>query len=850
MSVPSVAILIVNYNGRAHLETCLPSLTALEYPRDRFDIVLVDNASTDDSVAFARERFPDVRVIRHDRNLGFAAAYHAAVPHTRSDCLAFLNNDTRVDAGWLRELVAAGERHGAASIASKIVDWDGQRVDFGGGILTLTGHAWQIDNGQPAATHALDERPLLFACGGAMLVDRGAYEDAGGFDPDYFAYFEDVDLGWRLSLLGFNTVLAPRALTYHRFHGTAGRTALAPRLRLYERNALYTIIKCYEEATLFRILPVAVALTLARGLKYSNLDPNRFAFGASPPKDVAVAPHTIATLLALEDVTRHLPRLREKRAQIQSRRRRSDAALFPLFVDPLKVHEHGEPYERLARELYEEFGLADLVKASAIHPPPAALGPPPAALGPPPADGLPSISVIILTALGPTHLPECLSSLRQSRYPLERVEVIVVDNGSQVDPTPVVHAHCPSARVIRVGRNAGFCGGNNEGARQATGEWLFILNDDTRVDPDCLAELVATARRHGAVSVGARILDWTGERLDFGGAGVNFEGRGFQIGLGSRDTAGPRERPILFGCGAALLIDRRVFLEVGGFDEAMFAYYEDLALGWQLWIRGHDVWFSPGAVVYHKHHGTSGRWPEPPRIRLYERNAFRILFTLLERPTLARVLPAALLLASERALLVSQLGARDGDDSELFASPLRRFYWRAKPRSLWHHTLAALKARGAARARGALGSLRTLGVRGIAGAFWSTATFVARDQRRDQSRRAGYLIERGLQPPTFDGRQEPLPAPAAAILVAINEWLQSIGEQRERRASIQQARRRTDADVLSRFSSHWTDPVGTAQQAFYEKLHRGLVEALEIAHMPAGVTAAARSAAGTRDGAC
>lgn len=364
MSFPSVSILIVNHNGRGHLESCLPSLMALDYPRDRFGVVVVDNASTDGSVALTRERFPDVRIVQHPRNLGFAAAYHAAVSETRSDCLAFLNNDTRVDPGWLRELVAAADRHAAASVASKIVDWDGQRVDFGGGILTLTGHAWQVDNGRPAATHALDERPLLFACGGAMLVDRGAYDQAGGFDPDYFAYFEDVDLGWRLSLLGLGTVFAPRALTYHRLHGTAGRTALAPRLRLYERNALYTIFKCYEDVTLGLVLPVAIALTLARGLKYTPLDAARFAFGASLPKDVSVAPQTIATLLAFEDFMRQLPQLRDKRARIQAGRRRSDAELFPLFVEPLKIHEHGEEYERLARELYDEFGLAELVKGA------------------------------------------------------------------------------------------------------------------------------------------------------------------------------------------------------------------------------------------------------------------------------------------------------------------------------------------------------------------------------------------------------------------------------------------------------------------------------------------------------
>ena len=99
-----------------------------------------------------------------------------------------------------------------------------------------------------------------------MLIARDAYLDAGGFDRDFFAYFEDVDLGWRLSLLGYRTVLAPAAVTYHRLHGTAGRIAFAQRLRLYERNALAMIYKNYEDESLRRVLPAAIALSLLRGL--------------------------------------------------------------------------------------------------------------------------------------------------------------------------------------------------------------------------------------------------------------------------------------------------------------------------------------------------------------------------------------------------------------------------------------------------------------------------------------------------------------------------------------------------------------------------------------------------------
>jgi GT2 family glycosyltransferase len=854
MKHPFVSIQVVNFNGLAHLDSCLSALVDQEYPRDRFEIVLVDNASTDGSVGFIEERFPQVRICRYPRNLGFAGGYHASIQASSADFVALLNNDTRVNPEWLGSLVDASERHGAAVVASKIVDWEGQRVDFGGGILTLVGHAWQRHNGKPASTHAREETPLLFGCAGAMLIERGAYEAAGGFDPNYFAYFEDVDLGWRVSLLGYKTIFAPEAVTYHRLHGTAGRYAFSPRLRLYERNALLTIYKCLEDDTLRRVLPVALALTLARGLRSLEIDPRRFDFGASPPADVSAAPQTIATLLALEDFSRSLPRLNEQRRTIQARRRRSDEELFPLFVEPLKIHSLGEEYATLAGELYEEFGLSELVGArdqgtgarnSGPEPKPKSSAP-----GPPPSRSAlrrgspkfaasarseaneggrsltpdPLVSVVILTALGPAHLGECLPSVAALDFPLDRLEVIVVDNGSQTDPTLEVRKHFPDARVIRLDRNTGFCRGNNVGAHGARGEWLFFLNDDTRLHPECLRETLATARQHGAASVGARILDWTGDRLDFGGAAVSFEGRGYQIDVGSSARDRAEERPILFGCGAALLIDRDLFLELGGFDEAMFAYYEDVALGWRLWLNGHQVWLSPKALVYHKHHGTSGAWSAAPRSRLLERNGLRLIFTLLERRTLERVLPAALLLAAYRALWLSRLEEPADEGLTGLVWALRRFYRRVK--HVWAHTRAALAVRGASRTRSVLGNVRHLGARRIMEALWSTATFLVRNTQRDLPRRTGYLMESGLQPPSFDAKPEPLPVEAAAVLVALKEWLGSIPEQRARRRDVQGHRTRSDFEALSPFSSHWTFP--NDQRPVYKTLHESIVKELRV----------------------
>jgi GT2 family glycosyltransferase len=187
----------LNYNGREHLATCLPTLKAQVYPRDRVRVEVIDNGSADGSAEFVRMRHPEVVWHQLDRNYGFAQPYDAAARSGTSQYVAFLNNDTRVEPTWLAELVSAAERHDAQCVASKILDWDGNRIDFVGGLVSYLGHCWQRQHGElTTAGEEADEegRRLLFACGGSMLISRAAL-DAGGFDKDFFAYFEDVDLG-------------------------------------------------------------------------------------------------------------------------------------------------------------------------------------------------------------------------------------------------------------------------------------------------------------------------------------------------------------------------------------------------------------------------------------------------------------------------------------------------------------------------------------------------------------------------------------------------------------------------------------------------------------------------------
>jgi GT2 family glycosyltransferase len=826
---PRVSVLVLNLNGRQYLDDCLSSLQAQDYPDERFEIVVVDNGSTDGSLQFVREKFPRTRIVARASNGGFCAPYNVAVQSSDADFVALLNNDAKVDRYWLTELVSAARRHGAAAVASKILSWNGETIDFVGGLTSFVGHSWQVDFREPA-TREYTETPLLFPCAGSALFSRATFLDAGGFDEAFFAYFEDVDLGWRLNLFGERVVLAPRAITYHRIHGTSSKWALAQRVRLLERNALAMIYKNYETATLARVFPAAVALLLVRALTRSGIDTLTLDLSERAPDTVAVNPYLVSHLIGLEDFCSALPVLREKRKVVQRRRRRSDADILALFGDPFRLHERGGLYENVARTLIREFGIEEILTPSS----PASSATRPSAVVRRPveaarqaAEDQPIVSIVILTALGPTHLPECLDSLREQNYPVDRIEVIIVDNGSAEDPTPVVLSRFPSARVIRNAKNRGFAAGNNQGAAVATGKYLVFLNDDTRVAPDWLSTLLETSRRRHAAAVASYIVDWPGTTVDFVDSAVNFEGKGFQLQYGTPvQRLSLEEKALLFACGCAMLVERSVFDDVGGWDEETFAYYEDVELGWRLHLLGHEVWFAPGAVVHHKHHGTSGRWPEPPRMRLYERNSLRILYGLLGTESLIRALPAALLLAADRALLASGLSraadAATGSGAGTTArpSPSQRVIDGIK---------AALRTRNVGRSTPVSIALQRIREQGIL-AF-------LRDVRRlskvheSPSRRAAYLMERGGTPSTFDAQPEPIPIHAAAILSGIYGFLSDLPALAGRRADLQDRRLVSDGEIVRRFGSHWLTPSGAPLMAQHHSLHVTLVEEFGLADL-------------------
>jgi GT2 family glycosyltransferase len=233
------SVIIPNWNGARHLPTCLNALRAQTYPA--VEVIIADNASSDGSGALLTRDYPEVRLVQLATNQGFTGACNAGMRAARGEYLALLNNDTEVDPGWIAAVVDCFARHPEAGmVASRMMLFD-RRDHFhtAGDFYGVDGWpgnrgAWQRDVGQYDR-----EEHVFSACGGSAAYRRTMLDQIGLLDDDFFFSMEDVDLGWRAQLAGWQCVYAPAAVVYHHLAATGGITG-----SFYDgRNAIFILLK-------------------------------------------------------------------------------------------------------------------------------------------------------------------------------------------------------------------------------------------------------------------------------------------------------------------------------------------------------------------------------------------------------------------------------------------------------------------------------------------------------------------------------------------------------------------------------------------------------------------------------
>lgn len=323
---PLISVIILNWNGKRFLRECLDSLSAQSF-RD-FETILVDNGSHDGSAGYVQEHYPWVKLVVLPENIGFAAGNNRGLAECRGEFVVALNNDTRVEPGFLAALVEpVQDNPGIGMVATKMLNYyETDRIDAIGLKVAVNGLGYNLGVAQKDCGQYDRPAPVFGPCGGAALYRRTMLSEVGFFDDDFFAYYEDFDLAWRCRLADWRSVTAPRAVVYHVHSATSGEWSL---FKVYQthRNKWYVILKNWPAGVLFRYLPLIVWYDLA-ALFLAILQGRGGA-----------------ALKARVDVLRNLAKLLEKRRQVLVKRKLTDHQVLELFSP------HEGPFRTFVRKM-------------------------------------------------------------------------------------------------------------------------------------------------------------------------------------------------------------------------------------------------------------------------------------------------------------------------------------------------------------------------------------------------------------------------------------------------------------------------------------------------------------------
>lgn len=237
-----VTIIIPNYNGKHFLQPCLESLS--KQSCQEFEIFVVDNHSTDGSIEYMKDHYPGIKIIALDKNRGFSAAVNAGIRKASTPYVILLNNDTSADPRFVEELLrAVRQSPHIFSVSSKMIQMHHpELIDSAGDLYTLAGWGICRGTGRPVSNYTQPD-VIFSACAGAAIYRRSVFRRIGYFDESHFAYLEDMDVGYRARIYGYENRYCPTAIVRHVGSGTSGSKYNSFKVKLSARNSVWLIYK-------------------------------------------------------------------------------------------------------------------------------------------------------------------------------------------------------------------------------------------------------------------------------------------------------------------------------------------------------------------------------------------------------------------------------------------------------------------------------------------------------------------------------------------------------------------------------------------------------------------------------
>lgn len=260
-SSPRVLIVVLLYNSAEYIGDCFSSLAKIIYPKDSFEILVIDNASTDNSAELVKKNFPQVTLIKNKENLGFAAGNNIGFEYGEKnnfDYVYLLNADTVVEPNFVDKAVelAKTDKKIAAVQSKMLLHSDKTKINSIGNEIHYLGFGFA--GGHNTDDHSMPSKEITYPSGGACLYSVSALKEIGYFNPDFFLYHEDLDLGWRIWLTGYKCMLAPDSVVYHKYEFSRS----IQKYYFMERNRYLVILQNYKLLTILFILPAGALMDI------------------------------------------------------------------------------------------------------------------------------------------------------------------------------------------------------------------------------------------------------------------------------------------------------------------------------------------------------------------------------------------------------------------------------------------------------------------------------------------------------------------------------------------------------------------------------------------------------------
>ncbi|MCR4279927.1 MAG: glycosyltransferase family 2 protein [Candidatus Komeilibacteria bacterium] len=324
--ISSTAIIIVTFNGRLYLEKLLPSLITSGI--EQRQIYVIDNNSKDDTVTFIKASYPDIQLSQPQRNTGFAEGNNIGLRKAIDDGYEFLmllNQDTVVTDNWLPPLLStmAEEQTVAAVQPLLLLYKDQKRVNTSGNVIHYLGFGYGRDSGRPLAELNLTASPINYASGAAVLLRAAVFKKLDMFGEEMFMYLEDLDLGWRLWLAGYECRLQPASIVYHQYEFNRS----IRQVYYFERNRWLCLLQNYKPSTILLLAPALLLMELGQ-LVYAL-------------KNKWFLKKIISYFYFADPVNWAL--IQKRRRQVRKIRRRSDSEMVEMFSGHILFQEINSP---------------------------------------------------------------------------------------------------------------------------------------------------------------------------------------------------------------------------------------------------------------------------------------------------------------------------------------------------------------------------------------------------------------------------------------------------------------------------------------------------------------------------